>query len=369
MRTGTGHILLIGGGHAHLAVLADWIRRGLPCDRATLLTPSSHLRYSGTVPGWIAGQYTREFGRVDLVGLARRAGVELVLDRCSGIDPVARLVRTERSDEVHFDIASIDTGGIGQATQMLGEDQRILDIRPIDRFVDQLANRATARRIAVVGGGAGGTELAFALRNAASLSGRPDILLVTGDSGILPDLAPAVRSKVSAELARQRIEVIAANARIEAGALVAGAQALEPVDLIVTALGSGAPDWPREGGLTCNAAGFIAVDRFQRSVSHPHILAVGDIAARQDREIPHSGVHAVFAGPVVAANLSAMASGLAPKESYTPRWNNLYLMSTGRGEAIASYGPLAAQGRWVARLKHWIDNRWLSQYAAIAQGR
>ena len=36
-------------------------------------------------------------------------------------------------------------------------------------------------------------------------------------------------------------------------------------------------------------------------------------------------------------------------------------------EAIASYGPLAAEGRWVLALKHWIDKRWIAQYARIAQ--
>ena len=160
-----GDILLIGGGHAHLAVLADWIGRGLPFARATLITPHRHLRYSGTVPGWIAGQYDRDTGLVDLSGLAARAGVDLVLDRCVRIDPDERIVVSGQGRVLSFDIASIDTGGVGQAARMLGDDTRIIDIRPIDRFVDELALRSGAERIAVIGGGAGGTELAFALRN------------------------------------------------------------------------------------------------------------------------------------------------------------------------------------------------------------
>ena len=68
---------------------------------------------------------------------------------------------------------------------------------------------------------------------------------------------------------------------------------------------------------------------------------------------------------MLAANLRASLAGREPVRSYTPRWNNLYLLSTGDGAAIASYGRLAMQGRWVARLKHWIDNRWLAQYAGL----
>lgn len=363
----TGDILLIGGGHAHLAVLADWIGRGLPYARATLITPHRRLRYSGTVPGWIAGQYDRDTGLLDLSGLTARAGVDLVLDRCVRIDPEARIIESAQGRDLSFDIASIDTGGVGRATKLLGDDPRIIDIRPIDHFVDELGRHSAAERIAVIGGGAGGTELAFALRNAACFYRQPDIAFVTGAADLLPDFAAAVRGKVEAELQLQGIEVIVGDASIKAGQLHVESASCEPVDLIVAAMGSGAPDWPARGGLACDQNGFIAVDRFQRSISHPHVLAVGDVAARQDRRIAHSGVHAVFAGPVLADNLRMIAAGLAPRRSYTPRWNNLYLISTGRGEAIASYGPFAAQGRWVSRLKHWIDNRWLSQYAALAQ--
>lgn len=359
------HLLLIGGGHAHVAVLADWIKRGLPCSQATLLTPEPRLRYSGMVPGWIAGRYGRDEGTVDVAALAKRAGVELVLGKCISIDPVARKVLTDTGGMLDFDIASIDTGGVGRARQILGDDPRLLDVRPIGGLVDALVERQ-AQRIAVIGGGAGGCELAFALKNRTEQTTRVEVTFVVGEDGLLPDLSSAVQSKVAAELARQGITVIAENARIKTGELFAGSTSLEPVDLIVTAIGSGAPDWPRSAGLACDERGFIAVDRHQRSLSHPLIFAVGDVASRQDRKIPHSGVHAVFAGPILSANLRAAMIGKEPIRTYIPRWNNLYLISTGDGSAIASYGALAAQGRWVARLKHRIDKRWITKYVALA---
>ena len=79
-------MLLVGGGHAHVAVLADWAKRGAPAGvRGVLLTPERHLRYSGMVPGWIAGQHAQDDGLVDLAALSARAGVELVLDRSTGL--------------------------------------------------------------------------------------------------------------------------------------------------------------------------------------------------------------------------------------------------------------------------------------------
>lgn len=367
-RNGAGRrmtLLLVGGGHAHVAVLADWIRQGLPAGvRALLLTPEPTLRYSGMVPGWIAGQHGRDDGLVDLAGLAQRAGVELILDRCAAIDPNARRVTTAAGAVIAFDIASIDTGGEGRAAALLGDDPRLIDVRPIGGFVDRLAALPALDRVAVAGGGAGGVELAFALRNRA---GAPaEVILAAGEGGVLPGFAPAVQRRVTAAFDRQGIALHKADARLKDGAIMAGDISLEPADAVIATLGSAAPGWARASGLAVDAAGFIAVDARQQSTSHPHIFAAGDVAARTDRALAHSGVHAVFAGPVLAANLRAAIAGEPSRRAYYPRWNNLYLMNTGDGSAIASYGALAAEGAWVLRLKHWIDKRWIAKYAALA---
>ena len=369
---GDGALLLVGGGHAHVAVLADWIARGRPCGaRGVLLTPDRHLRYSGMVPGWLAGQHGQDEGLIDLAALAARAGVELVLDRCVALDPDARIVTTAGGARIGFAFASFDTGGVGQGAVLLGEDPRLLEVRPINALAERLAALRASRRepwrVVVAGGGAGGVELAFGLRNLAGAEPPPQVTLAAGEGGLLPGFAPGVRRRIAQAAARQGIAVIAAGARFEAGVLMAGSQSLEPADLVIAATGSAAPGWVRASGVATDADGFLAVDAHQRSASHPRIFAAGDVAARTDRPLAHSGVHAVFAGPVLAANLRAAASGEMPRARYRPRRHSLYLLNTGDGSAIASYGPLAAEGRWVLAMKHAIDKRWIAQYAALAR--
>lgn len=368
-------VLLVGGGHAHVAVLADWIRRGVPPGasggaRAVLLTPGPALRYSGMVPGWLAGQHAQGDGLVDLAALAARAGVELVLDMCTALDPEARVVTTAGGKEIGFGLASFDTGGEGQGARLLGDDPRLIEVRPIGALVERLAAlRASQRgleRVVVAGGGAGGVELAFGLRNFVGGAPRPEVTLVTGSGGLLPGFARSVRARALRALARQGIAVVAEDARFEGGMLKAGGQILEPADCVIAATGSAAPGWVRASGVATKAAGFIAVDAHQRSVSHPHILAAGDIAARTDRPLAHAGVHAVFAGPVLAANLRMAIEGKAPRARYNPRRHSLYLMNTGDGSAILSYGPISAEGRWVLALKHRIDKAWIAKYASLA---
>lgn len=360
-------LLLVGGGHAHVAVLADWIRRGVPEGvRGVLLTPERHLRYSGMVPGWLAGQHGRDKGLVDLAALAARAGVEWVQGRCAALDPVGRSVSTDSGRAIAFDCASLDTGGVGHGAKLLGDDPRLIDVRPIDAFAARIAAMPSPARVVVAGGGAGGVELALALRKLAGAEQRPEVALVTGVGGLLPGFAETVRSRVARALIRQGIALHFAEARFVQGAIMAGEIALEPADLVIAATGSAAPAWVRDSGLAVDAQGFALVDAQQRSLSHPRIFAVGDVAARADRALAHSGVHAVKAGPVLAANLRSVLAGEAPQRAYHPRRHSLYLINTGDGSAIASYGPLAAEGRWVLALKHRIDKGWIATYAALA---
>jgi NADH dehydrogenase FAD-containing subunit len=362
-------LLLVGGGHAHLGVLADWVERGTPDGRHILLSPGRYARYSGMIPGTLAGHYAEEEGRIDLAALAERTGITLIDDRCTGLGDDGRSVLTEKSGAIGFDWCSIDTGGVGQARRVLGEDHRLIDVRPIASFLarieEPLARKADGTvRLAVVGGGAGGVEIAFALRQRLGANG--EVTLVAGKDGLLAGLSSRACRLVRRELPAQGIALIEDDARFAGGRLVAGERSIEPLDIVVAALPAGAPDWPRQSGLAVDDRGFIAVDRHQRSLSHPAIFAVGDVAARQDRSVPHSGVHAVHTGPVLAHNLRVSMRGKGGLRSYTPRPASLYLISTGAGAGVATYGPFAAQGAWADRLKRWIDTRWIESFAKMA---
>lgn len=50
-------MLLVGGGHAHLRVLAEFARRPLLGWQVDLVSPQEHQIYSGMLPGWIAGHH------------------------------------------------------------------------------------------------------------------------------------------------------------------------------------------------------------------------------------------------------------------------------------------------------------------------
>ena len=73
-------------------------------------------------------------------------------------------------------------------------------------------------------------------------------------------------------------------------------------------------------------------------------------------------MHAVRAGPALLANLRAALQGqaLAP---YTPPGRTLNLLACGARYAIASWGGLSFEGRWVWRWKDHIDRTFIARYA------
>jgi len=243
-------------------------------------------------------------------------------------------------------------------------------LRPLERFVAHgaqwLQQRVPARSataLTIVGGGAGGVELALAVAWRAGHGGPPArVRLVSGRAGVAPALARAARAHLHAALDAAGIEVVARDAReIIPGGLLTDDGMQVPGDLTWVATGAAAARWPGESGLAVDPLGFIAVDARLQSRSHPDVFAAGDCASRADAPRPRSGVYAVRAGPVLAENLRRAALG-QPLRAWQPQRHALYLLATGGQHAVATWGPLTAAGRWAWRWKDRIDRRFIARY-------
>jgi selenide,water dikinase len=372
-------IVLIGGGHAHVHVLAAL--RGQPDLRVTLISEQLQTPYSGMLPGVIAGLYGVDAAHIDLERLTAVTGARLVQARAVGLDRSNRCVLCADDTSIPYDIASLDIGSTPSLDSLAGAREHGIAVKPIGAFLEKFAKlRADCRRpngprrIAVIGGGAGGVELILSvrtrLRAEAARDGRdPErfaFTLVT-DGVILPSHNARVRAAFRRVLAERGVQLLE-NRRVtavQAAALtLAGGQTLA-TDATLLVTPAGAPDWLRATGLALDGRGFVAVGPTLQSLNDPQVFAAGDCAALIETPREKAGVYAVRAGPPLAENLARFARGIAPR-SWRPQARHLALISTGERYAIASRGPFKFEGAWVWTLKDWIDRRWMRQYQNLA---
>lgn len=362
------HLVMLGAGHAHLHLLSTLAAQPLAGVQITLVAPHPRQLYSGMVPGFVAGHYTLEDCVIPLEPLLKGTAINWLVRSVKALDASARSLTLDDDSSLGFDFLSINTGSVQsrQQIEMMipGARENGLFLRPIESFgalwpkVVELADTRPLR-VAVIGAGAAGVELAMAIGQRLPGS---SVTLLAGGARVAGNYTTAVQQRIARALRQRHITVLPDKAvGIAAGEVKLGSGARLVCDVPVITIGAQAPAWLHGSGLALDESGFIVVDACQRSIGDPQVFAAGDISTRVDRALARSSVHAVRAGPALAENLRAALSGQAPKP-YVPREKTLSLLSCGGRYAIATWGDYSAQGRWVWWLKDWIDRSFIKRY-------
>ncbi|WP_296448440.1 FAD-dependent oxidoreductase [Rhodoferax sp. UBA5149] len=362
------HLVLLGAGHAHVHVLSTLAAQPLPGVQVTLIAPYPRQLYSDMVPGFVAGHHALEDCVIALAPLLKNTGVRWLTRSVMALDAKARTVTLDDGSELAYHWLSVNTEPVQDRKQveqaLPGAREHGLFLRPMEAFaalwpqvVELAQNRAL--RVAVIGGGAAGIELAMAIQY--RLPGA-SVTLITGGAAAGANDPPAVQRRIVQALRRRNITVLPDLAvGIQAGEVFLGCGARLACDVPVIATVTQAPAWLGSSGLVLTEDGFIAVDACQRSTSHTQVFAAGDVSTRVDRPLARSGMYAVRTGPALRKNLAAAVAGAEPSP-HEPAKNTLNLLSCGQQEAIASWGNYSAQGRWVWLLKDWIDRSFIKRY-------
>ena len=365
-------LVLLGGGHAHVFVLKSLAALAIqPIEGVDviLISPFGRQVYSGMLPGWVAGHYHIEQCVIPLAPLASAARVRFLQTAATSIDFARSVVQCADGQEIPFDLLSIDTGPVANLSIVPGAAQLTIPIRPIESFIDScttLASNIEGRfvrgqltRIAFVGAGAGGVELALAMQHRFR-NHNVGVTLISATNtlpgSVGPRLASVMRKRGIVLLAGQSAtNVTSRGVQLASGATV-------EADVMIAATGASAAQWPRQSGLTTDRDGFILVNDQLQSVSHANVFAAGDCATMENHLRPRSGVYAVKAGPPLNENLRRYLRGESLL-SYLPRARSLYLISAGNKYAIGSWGDFAWEGSWVWRWKDRIDRGFVGKYA------
>lgn len=365
----TREIVLIGGGHTHALVVHELAAKPLHGTRLTLINPDPTAPYTGMLPGFIAGHYSRTELEIDLAHLARRSGARLVLGRAEGLDREKREIHLSGLGPIRYDLVSIDIGITSDLPKLQGYGEHAVSAKPLgdyarawDDFLAALAVGQATPRVAVIGGGVAGVELALAmahrLRDMA-----PEIMVIEA-ARLLPHIGEGARARLVGHLERMGVswlEQTTVAEVTETGLRLADGQEIA-ASLVLGAAGSRPQDWLRDTGLALSD-GFITVNPQLQAANAPDVFAVGDCAHLAHAPRPKAGVFAVRQAPFLAANLRA-ALGQGRWRPYYPQRDYLKLVSLGDQTALGEKWGLTLEGRWLWQMKDRIDARFMRQFKA-----
>ncbi|MBT8408303.1 MAG: selenide, water dikinase SelD, partial [Alphaproteobacteria bacterium] len=353
-------IVLVGGGHAHALLLRRWGMKPLPGARLTLINPAATAPYTGMLPGFVAGHYSRDALEIDLVRLARFAGARMIFGHVTGIDRDAKRLTTPGRAPVAYDIASLDIGITSDMPDLPGFSTHAIAAKPLGPFAFrwQAHLDGDAGPVAVIGGGVAGVELALAADHA--LGDRGEVTVIEAETA-LRGVGEGTKAQLLAALRKAGITLIenATVAQINASDIQLEDGRTVPAMLTVGAAGARPFDWLAETGLELEN-GYVRVDATLRSINDPAIFAVGDCAYLSHSPRPKAGVFAVRAAPVLTHNLKAAAAE-RPLKPFKPQAHYLKLISLGGTEALADKWGSSMGGAWAWRWKDRIDRAFMDK--------
>ena len=380
------HLVLLGGGHSHLAVLKHLGMKPVPGLAVTLISRDINTPYSGSLPGYISGVYDYDDIHIDLRPLAQFANARIIQEEITSIDFDRKEIALTARPSISFDLLSLNIGSNPDACKIPGADRFALGIKPIQKFIDHwqtLLKKAVHSirqdkeyKIIIVGGGPASVELAFAaqfriqkeLQLKSADTSLLKIKIISADTNLLSLHNHKVRQFAKSELEKRGVEVILETAvsAFEENIAVCENGNNYSADSMVFATGASIPSWPGECGLALSEDGFIEVNAHLQSTSHGCVFAAGDAATLKGEPRPKSGVYAVRQGLPLAKNLIRFATGKSLTR-YKPQQHALALISMGNKTAIASRNNFFFKGRSVWSIKDHIDTAFIKKYSALPE--
>ncbi|MCW8929703.1 MAG: selenide, water dikinase SelD [Gammaproteobacteria bacterium] len=382
-------LVLIGGGHSHVGLLKMFAMKPMPGLRLTLLASDIHTPYSGMLPGFIAGQYSYDDVHLDLRPLSEFSRCRLYHSKVTHIDTQNQLIFSNNRPPIKYDLLSINIGSTPDDFNIPGVKEFAIPVKPVKQFITHL--ESTLHRvlteenfttIAVVGGGASGVELILSIQHRVQLElarkGLPDkkveYVLISAAKTLLPSHNNSVKKKILKLFKQRRIKLhldsfikdISLEPTANTKNILCSNGTLVQADAIVWSTTASSAEWPGESGLSVDNRGFIKVNDYLQSISHPNIFASGDIASMVNHPRPKSGVYAVRQGPPLFENIRRLVRNERLK-AYKPQKHFLSLLNCADKTAVASRGFLAFQGQWVWKYKNWIDVSFMNLFNQLPE--
>ncbi len=343
------HLLLIGGGHAHMVTLANlavFTDKGFD---VTVIQPSEYHYYSGMGPGMLGGTYSPEDIRFATRLQVEAGGGRFVLGKAHRIDCDKKLVYLEGSEEgLPYDVLSCNAGSFVPQDTLSGTFPNVFTPKPIEELlvakerILQMAGKGQIT-VAVIGSGPSAIEIAGNIHQLCRRQGvtMPKIQLFGG------------RSFMSGRIGHVR--------RVDADRLVFDNDREYPADIIFAAVGVKPSGIFARSGLAVGSDGGLLVNDSLQCPDHPDIFGGGDCIHFAPQPLDKVGVYAVRQNPVLYHNLLARLEG-RPLQRFSPGGTYLLIYNLGDGQGVLAKWFIAFGGTLAFSIKDWIDRRFITTF-------
>ncbi|MFH1155408.1 MAG: FAD-dependent oxidoreductase [Pseudomonadota bacterium] len=366
------HLVLVGGGHAHMVTLANISKFREKGHRVTVIGPSDFHYYSGMGPGMLGGTYTPGEIRFATRHVVEKQGGTFILAKAERVDPRSRQVLLDSGQTVDYDVVSFNAGSHVPRTIVSGDATDIYSVKPIEKLMearDRLKELMSQKsiRVGIVGGGPSSAEIGGNLWRLASSNGlhMPKIHIFAGKR-YMPRFPERVRKLVIRSITRRGIAVHEGDyvKGVKTGGITLDSGKTVALDFIFMALGvrpsgifeaSGLPTGPDHG---------LLVNRYLQCVEHPEIFGGGDCIYFKDSPLDKVGVYAVRQNPILYHNLMAGLEG-KPLKPFDPGPEYLLIFNLGDSTGVLKKRWLVMDGRVAFKLKDFIDRKFMKKFQAI----
>ena len=366
------HLVLIGGGHAHMVTLAKlhtFVEKG---HRVTVIGPSDHHYYSGMGPGMLGNTYTPADIRFATRQVVEKQGGIFIRDKAVRISAAEKKVVLASGEAVGYDVISFNAGSYVPRLDLPGDAADVYAVKPIERLMEAQGRilELTAQKqiaIGILGGGPSAAEVSGNIWQLVRDAGgtMPKITIFAGKR-FMSGFPDNVRTRVERSLLRRGIAINTDGyaQSVQSGMITLESGETRPVDLIFLAVGVQPNAIFKDSGLSTGPDGGLRVNEFLQSVDYPEMFGGGDCIYFEKQPLDKVGVYAVRQNPVLYANLMA-ALGDSPLQPFDPGGDYLLIFNMGGGVGVLRKRWLLLNGKLAFIIKDFIDRKFMREFQAI----
>ena len=373
------HLVLAGGGHAHMVTLANLEKFTKKGHQVTVVGPSEHHYYSGMGPGMLGKSYRPEEIRFATKHVVEKKGGTFVTDKVQGINPQGKRLILASGNEIPYDLVSFNSGSHVSRKMISGDDRDIYSVKPIERLMEAQQRIEGLMKegeitITIVGGGPSSAEIAgnvwqLATQLKQSSQGKklkmPRITIFAG-KGLMSRFPANIRKMVMDCLSKRGIQIDSSGyvQQVEEKTIVMASGARYPADLIFMASGVKPSSMFEASGLPTGPDKGLLVNKYLQCTTHPEIFGGGDCIHFKEKPLDRVGVYAVRENPILFHNLMASLEN-SPLQPFDPGGDYLLIFNLGGDYGVLKKKWFSLKGKSAFVIKDYIDRKFMKEFQAI----